>query len=139
GLRPSPGLAALRALIGGVGFGAADRRQVVGIVDRLEAATSDLAAGIANGAAPQALLDATIAAAERLAALDRLWLGEAGEALADVLARLRIAWQSRPAIAGNDWPALFDAMLAPEMVRPRFGRHPRLAIWGPLEARLQRA
>jgi ATP-dependent helicase/nuclease subunit B len=30
-------------------------------------------------------------------------------------------------------------MLAPETLRPRFGRHPRLAIWGPLEARLQRA
>ena len=24
-------------------------------------------------------------------------------------------------------------------MRPRYGRHPRLAIWGPLEARLQRA
>ena len=30
-------------------------------------------------------------------------------------------------------------MLATETIRPRFGRHPRLAIWGPLEARLQRA
>ena len=30
-------------------------------------------------------------------------------------------------------------MLATETVRPRFGKHPRLAIWGPLEARLQRA
>ena len=24
-------------------------------------------------------------------------------------------------------------------MRPRFGRHPRLVIWGPLEARLQQA
>jgi ATP-dependent helicase/nuclease subunit B len=30
-------------------------------------------------------------------------------------------------------------MLATKTIRPRFGRHPRLAIWGPLEARLQRA
>ena len=30
-------------------------------------------------------------------------------------------------------------MLEPEAIRPAFGRHPRLAIWGPLEARLQRA
>ena len=30
-------------------------------------------------------------------------------------------------------------MLAPEAIRPSFGRHPRLSIWGPLEARLQRA
>ena len=46
----------------------------------------------------------------------------------------------RPAqIAGGEWPALLSAMLEPETIRPRFGRHPRLAIWGPLEARLQRA
>ncbi len=124
----------------GARFGdAADRRQVVDLVDRLEAATSDLAAEMTRSAAPQELLDATVAAAERLAAADTLWSGEAGETLADALAGLRIAWQGRPAIAGSDWPALFDAMLALEMVRPRFGRHPRLAIWGPLEARLQRA
>jgi ATP-dependent helicase/nuclease subunit B len=30
-------------------------------------------------------------------------------------------------------------MLASATVRPSFGKHPRLAIWGPLEARLQRA
>ena len=30
-------------------------------------------------------------------------------------------------------------MLEPEIIRPGYGRHPRLAIWGPLEARLQRA
>jgi ATP-dependent helicase/nuclease subunit B len=140
GLKPTPGLAALRAHIDGAKFGdAADRRQVVDLVDRLEAATSDLAAEMAKSAAPHDLLDATIAAAERLAAADTLWSGEAGEALADVLAGVRIAWQGRPVITGGDWPTLFDAMLAPEMVRPRFGRHPRLAIWGPLEARLQRA
>jgi len=55
------------------------------------------------------------------------------------LAGLHTAWRYHPAIAGSDWPAVFDAMLATEMVRPRFGRHPRLSIWGPLEARLQRA
>jgi ATP-dependent helicase/nuclease subunit B len=34
---------------------------------------------------------------------------------------------------------LLTTMLATETLRPSFGRHPRLAIWGPLEARLQRA
>jgi ATP-dependent helicase/nuclease subunit B len=140
GLKPASGLAALRSHVEAAKFGHdADRRQVLDLVDRLEAATSGLAAEMVADATPQALLDATIAAAERIASPDRLWSGEAGEALADALAGLRTAWGAHPAIAGSDWPNLLDAMLATETVRPRFGKHPRLAIWGPLEARLQRA
>ncbi|OJU30972.1 MAG: double-strand break repair protein AddB [Alphaproteobacteria bacterium 65-37] len=140
GLKPAPGLSALKALIGEKNFGdPADRRQVVDLIDRLEAAVADLTAPMAAGAAPHLLLDATLAAAEKLAPVETLWSGEAGEALADALARLRIAWTDRPAIAGGEWPALLTSMLATETLRPRFGRHPRLAIWGPLEARLQRA
>jgi ATP-dependent helicase/nuclease subunit B len=85
------------------------------------------------------LLETTIAAAEKISSPDVLWSGEAGEALADALARLRTGWQGRRPVSGGEWPALFATMLAPETLRPRFGRHPRLAIWGPLEARLQRA
>jgi ATP-dependent helicase/nuclease subunit B len=140
GLKPASGLAALRAHVDQTRFGdETDRQGVIDLVERLEAATSDLVAQMATSAAPQALLDASVAATERIASPERLWSGEAGEALADTLAGLRTAWQDHPAIAGSDWPALFDTMLATEMVRPRFGRHPRLSIWGPLEARLQRA
>src|SRR5439155_3123641 len=39
----------------------------------------------------------------------------------------------------RDYPALFEALAAGAVVRPAFGRHPRLAIWGPVEARLQQA
>src|SRR4030095_13290674 len=53
--------------------------------------------------------------------------------------RRRAAWPGSEAIVGGECPALLAAMLEPEIVRPSFGRHPRLAIWGPLEARLQRA
>jgi ATP-dependent helicase/nuclease subunit B len=90
-------------------------------------------------AAPDALLDATVAAAETTSPSETLWSGEAGSTLADVLGRLRTAWTNRPAIASGEWPGLFAAMLEPETIRPAFGRHPRLFIWGPLEARLQRA
>jgi ATP-dependent helicase/nuclease subunit B len=79
------------------------------------------------------LLDATIAAAEDGRFGGTLWSGDAGEALADALARLRAAWAGKSAIAGGEWPALLATMLEPEIVRPSFGRHPRLAIWGPLE------
>ncbi|MBL0898601.1 MAG: PD-(D/E)XK nuclease family protein [Reyranella sp.] len=68
-----------------------------------------------------------------------LGAGDAGEGLADLLARLRTAWVGRKPVAGSDWPGLFVAMLEAATIRPAFGRHPRLAIWGPLEARLQRS
>jgi len=140
GLKPMPGMASVRARIEVARFGdAADHKAVEALIDRLDAATSGPAVLMAEGAAPDALLDATIAAAEMIASAETLWSGEAGEALAAALARLRTAWTGRPAIAGGEWPGLLAAMLEPETIRPAFGRHPRLFIWGPLEARLQRA
>jgi ATP-dependent helicase/nuclease subunit B len=140
GLKPMPGLAAIRARIDKARFGdLTDRLAVHELIDGVETATAGLVALMQAGAAPDALLDATIAAAETVASTDALWSGDAGEALADALARLRAAWTGKDAIAGDEWPALLATMLEPEIVRPSFGRHPRLAIWGPLESRLQRA
>jgi ATP-dependent helicase/nuclease subunit B len=144
GLKPAAGLHALRQLIenrrpddeAGADADAEDARA---LIDQLDAATSGLVVLMAEGAAPDGLLDATIAAAEMLSSAETLWRGEAGEALAKALARLRLAWRDQPAIAGGEWPALLATMLAPEAIRPHYGRHPRLFIWGPLEARLQRA
>jgi ATP-dependent helicase/nuclease subunit B len=138
GLKPAPGLDALRLHVEQVKFGAdTDKRAVIDLIDRLRQAVAPLTAldsGTVDG-----FIDATIAAAEALSDQDTLWSGEAGEALGDALVRLRGAWRSHPAVSAPEWPALFAALLAPETLRPRFGRHPRLAIWGPLEARLQRA
>ena len=140
GLKPAPGLAEIRARLAGAKFGdPAERDRIGALLDRLDAATAGLAQAMDEGAPPDRLLDATIAAAEQVASAQSLWSGEAGEALADALARLRGAWQGRDPIAGREWPALLATMLEPEIVRPTHGRHPRLAIWGPLEARLQRA
>ncbi len=140
GLKPAAGLAAIRALVDKPDLKAGtDRPIVLDLIDRLDERTSALAALMSEAAAPEALIDATLATAEAFASADTLWRGEAGEALADVLARLRSGWAGQPPIAGGAWPALLTTMLAPEAIRPRFGRHPRLSIWGPLEARLQRA
>ncbi|MBN9089798.1 MAG: double-strand break repair protein AddB [Reyranella sp.] len=133
GLKPDPGLAVLKEKI------AQDRADVIDLVDRLIRATADLCTAVEAGAAPSLLIDLTIAAAEQCASGDALWSGDAGEALADALASLRAAWSERQEIASGEWPALLTTMLATETIRPHFGRHPRLAIWGPLEARLQRA
>jgi len=140
GLKPESGIESLRRLVAQCRFGHEDdRRRVIDLVDRLRAATSDLTAAMAAGGSPGTLLEASIAAAQRCAPGETLWTGEAGEALADALARLHTAWADRSPIAGGEWPALLATMLATETIRPSFGRHPRLAIWGPLEARLQRA
>ncbi len=91
------------------------------------------------------LLDAHVRFAESLAATpeepsgSRLWAGEAGEALADFIADLRQAARSFPPLAGASYAGLFESLLAGHAVRPKLGQHPRIHIWGPLEARLQHA
>ncbi len=100
---------------------------------------------LANGgsAAPAALLEAHVAAAEALAATDtesgaaRLWQHEDGEAAAGFIAELAEALDVLPPVDGRDYLGLWQAFIAGRVVRPRYGEHPRLAIWGPLEARLQ--
>lgn len=100
--------------------------------------------------APAEALAAVIEAAERLAATDeqggpvRLWAAEEGDALATVLAELRDAVSVMPDLRRGDLPGLLDAVLEGSVVRSRRalrGRggfeHPRIFIWGLLEARLQ--
>lgn len=70
----------------------------------------------------------------------RLWRGQDGEAAADLLARLAgpigAAFSELPA---RDYPASLGTLMSGVTVRPLYGAHPRLAIWGLIEARLQRA
>ncbi len=89
------------------------------------------------------LAAAHVTAAEALAATaeergaERLWREPAGEMAALFLNELLQAATDFPPIEGASYPALFEALLAGRVVRPAYGRHPRLFIWGLLEARLQ--
>ena len=91
------------------------------------------------------LLQVHVEFAEWLAASDeedgatRLWSGEAGAQAARFVAGLSEASPALPPVSPADYPALLDALMEDHAVRPPFGRHPRLQIWGPLEARLQHA
>lgn len=67
-----------------------------------------------------------------------LWRGEEGEMLSLFFAELLGLEGDKPAIRAGDYPEVFRALIAGHAVRPREARHPRLFIWGPLEARLQR-
>lgn len=82
-------------------------------------------------------------AGERLATTDteegndRLWRGEAGNAAAELIEQLKRAGADLIDIEPRAFPTLFRNLAEERAVRPAHGRHPRLAILGPLEARLQ--
>jgi ATP-dependent helicase/nuclease subunit B len=123
------------------------------LLARLEAALAPLLRVIAAVAVPPAaLMSALVTAAEALAATDqhpgpaRLWALEEGEALAGLLAETLEALPVLPADDPACLPGLLDAVLDGAVVRSRRatrGRggaeHPRVFIWGLLEARLQSA
>jgi ATP-dependent helicase/nuclease subunit B len=71
---------------------------------------------------------------------DGLWSGPAGRAAADLLAELEEAAAHGPErIAPSALPGLIAAMMDQVAVRPPYGQHPRIFIWGLIEARLQQA
>ncbi len=87
------------------------------------------------------LAEAHSATAERLArdetgSAAKFWSGDAGEALSLLLAKL-MAEGSGIEIDAAEYPGFYRGLVANEVVRPRLQTHPRLSIWGPLEARLQ--
>jgi len=152
GPRPGPGFEGLKAALANA---EADRYRKVDVptLKRLAAWVDELAATLAPLATAMAarkarlteLLAAHVEAAEALAASDaeagaaRLWAGGAGEAAASFVSELNQAAAGFAAVTPAEYPALLAALMAGRVVRPRHGRHPRLFIWGLLEARLQRA
>lgn len=140
GPRPQQGIAGLRQVL------PAEAGDLHDLVARLETALAPFLAVLeAHETRLDRLIAAHIAACEALAATDQaegaasLWREPAGEAAALFLNELLQAAADFPPLAGHDYPALFEALLAGPVVRPPYGRHPRLSIWGLLEARLQQA
>jgi ATP-dependent helicase/nuclease subunit B len=66
-----------------------------------------------------------------------LWQGEAGEAAAQFFSQLLAPETPEVAVGAADYADLYATLLARENVRERTAVHPRVAIWGPFEARLQ--
>jgi ATP-dependent helicase/nuclease subunit B len=147
GPRPGPGITGLRLAL------AKSRAPVQAFLARLEACLEPaLRIASAVEVAPAEALQAVIQAAERLAASDeaegpaRLWAGEEGEALAGRLAAVQAALAVLPDQRRAVLPGLLDAVLDGVAVRSRRAlrghgagtvEHPRVFIWGLLEARLQ--
>jgi ATP-dependent helicase/nuclease subunit B len=146
GPRPAHGIAGLRLAV--------DKNAgspTIAFLSRLEMCLEPvLRIDSAMEIAPAEALAAVIEAAERLATTHdaagpaRLWASEEGEALATRLASVRDAVGVMPDLRRGVLPGLLDAVLEGEVVRSRRalrGRggveHPRIFIWGLLEARLQ--
>jgi ATP-dependent helicase/nuclease subunit B len=151
GPRPAPGWEGLRQAIQAARsreehakLSEIDAEQLLKVIAALERTTSAMA-GWSGKLPPIERVRALVASAEALAAtneesgVQRLWREEAGEALSDFVHDALQSFAGLPAIAGEDFTALMLELLSGVPVRPRFGRHPRLFIWGPLEARLQQA
>ena len=68
---------------------------------------------------------------------DRLWRGDAGKAAAEFMDEIIRAGVDLDSFDASAYLPLFRQFAAERAVRPVYGRHPRLAILGPLEARLQ--
>ena len=107
------------------------------VVAGLGAALAPFEAGAS--APPSVLLGALQSALGWLTG-DGVWTGHAGRALSEIFDRWALAKGDGPAlVAPDDFPAILTDLLSGESVRPPYGGHPRLFIWGLLEARLQRA
>jgi len=117
--------------------------QVQHLAGRIEAAFAPLC-GAGDATRTVSLEDAVRATVRTLEAIardgdgrfDGLYAGESGVALEGLLRRLRDS--ATPInFPPDQWPDMMRALTATMAVKPAAGGHPRIAIWGTLEARLQ--
>jgi ATP-dependent helicase/nuclease subunit B len=139
GPRPAPGVEGMAALC----HKDSELVSWLGHLGRLTKPLSDLMKEAKPSLA--ALLSAHLALAEGLAATPdepggaELWRHDAGQAAHRFAADLADAAPALPEMEGRHYPGLIEQLMDGVTVRPSYGGHPRLAIWGPLEARLQQA
>ena len=130
GPRPAAGLAGLDAHFADKGAGAWARlRGPIEAIDGMLAKP----VGLADFAGQLA------SAASSLTG-NRAWRGADGRMAAQLLAELEaVPGSERMAIGAEDAVPVLRELLVQQRVRPPYGGHPRIFIWGLLEARLQQA
>jgi ATP-dependent helicase/nuclease subunit B len=148
GPRPDPGLGGIARAIAKAGSARvpppAEGLQILAQWwDEIAALLKPLEELFAQATAPLgALLETHVKAAEALACDESsaciLWANPDGEAAFELVAALRLASENLDPVEPGSWPPLFRSLTMKVPVRAAFGQHPRLAILGPLEARLQR-
>lgn len=140
GPRPAPGLDGLRTwLAGGDERERRVRQRAQGWWTEHAERFVPLEAAYAGRSALSDLLVTIRETAEALAG-ERLWTGPAGRALAELFDALSINTPLGPHdVAAPDITAILRQLMSEVAVRPPQGGHPRVAILGLIEARLQQA
>jgi ATP-dependent helicase/nuclease subunit B len=143
GSRPSPGLKALRSKL------SKDKdKDLITFLETLEDLAQPFTSALSKGAQLFELLTAHLKLAEALCAPEDhddhpLWRGDDGNALnaffSELLQTAETTGQGLGAITSASYPTLLEKLMQKQTVRPNFGTHPRLAIWGTIEGRLQQA
>lgn len=134
GPRPAPGLAAIGSLIAG-------RHDLA----KWWSQVSDWLAPIASHADPRTPVELPMVLAGLRAALDGLsgdavWSGAAGRALSVLFEQVeRHVEAFTLPLQATELSGFFRLLMQDAVVRQPKGEHPRLFIWGLIEARLQRA
>ncbi len=129
GPRAAPGLETLR-----------EKASAARVADWWNDAEAILAPLMNPATAPlSGLLDRLVVAGEALAG-DNLWAREDGRALSSMVEDLRRhAAEAGFTIAPDELPSALREWMEQAAVRPPYGGHPRVAIYGLLEARMTRA
>ncbi|HEY6870440.1 MAG TPA: double-strand break repair protein AddB, partial [Novosphingobium sp.] len=132
GPRPEPGFDHIRV--------AAARGEIPAMSEWWQAVEALLAPLLCSEEAHLAdLLDRLAAAAELLTS-GQVWGGADGRALAALVEALRSAAAATGnTLAPDDLPTVLRDAMEREAVRPPWGGHPRVAIYGLIEARMSRA
>ncbi|MGQ0590990.1 MAG: double-strand break repair protein AddB, partial [Sphingosinicella sp.] len=140
GPRPAVGLDGLAAhLADRRGRDARLRAQAEAWWHDAEPVLRPLEAAFAESASLAHYLAALREAAFQLAG-DADWTGPAGRAASELFASLEeAAGQGPEEVSVAALPTLLERLLAAQAVRPPYGQHPRIFIWGLIEARLQQA
>lgn len=84
------------------------------------------------------LAEGIAAAADQLAG-DRAWTGSDGRAAADLISNVQGLSGADLTLDSTDCVPILRQLLDGVRIRPAYGGHPRVFIWGLLEARLQQA
>ena len=139
GLKPAPGLSGLARKLEASGALNEPAQKLLAAIKTLAPRWP------ARDASFQERFEAHLEIAEGFCATDtedgekRLWRGDDGATGAQLLAALREGLAHIAQDSPSDYPAIFSRLIAGAPVRRRTPSHPRLAILGPLEARLQTA
>jgi len=95
--------------------------------------------GLLRNPMPLSDFSSSLSAAAQALCGDAAWRGPSGRMAAELLSELEASPAAAQLIVGaDDAVPLLRQLLDERAVRPPYGGHPRISIWGLLEARLQR-